>query len=49
LTYYEECSNMAAAAALEMNVKAFESLLLRARTALRSALADARLLEGGVA
>jgi RNA polymerase sigma factor (sigma-70 family) len=49
LTYYEECSNMAAAEALEMNVKAFESLLLRARTALRSALAGARLLEGGVA
>jgi RNA polymerase sigma factor (sigma-70 family) len=35
LTYYEECSNMAAADALQMNVKAFESLLLRARGALR--------------
>lgn len=38
LTYYEECSNMAAATALDMNIKAFESLLLRARTALRKAL-----------
>jgi RNA polymerase sigma factor (sigma-70 family) len=35
LTYYEECSNMGAANALQMNVKAFESLLLRARGALR--------------
>jgi RNA polymerase sigma factor (sigma-70 family) len=38
LTYYEEHSNMAAAGALDMNIKAFESLLLRARTALRAAL-----------
>ena len=38
LTYYEDYSNMAAAGALDMNIKAFESLLLRARTALRSAL-----------
>lgn len=38
LTYYEEYSNMAAAEALDMNIKAFESLLLRARTALRKAL-----------
>jgi RNA polymerase sigma factor (sigma-70 family) len=38
LTYYEDCSNMAAAAALDMNIKAFESLLLRARAALRTAL-----------
>ena len=29
---------MAAATALDMNIKAFESLLLRARTALRTAL-----------
>lgn len=47
LTYYEECSNMAAAEALEMNIKAFESLLLRARQALKTALSDARLLDGG--
>lgn len=39
LTYYEELSNAAAAEALEMNIKAFESLLLRARTALRKAFA----------
>ena len=40
LTYYEEYSNMAAAEALDMNIKAFESLLLRARTALRKALGE---------
>ncbi|HSJ79374.1 MAG TPA: sigma-70 family RNA polymerase sigma factor [Erythrobacter sp.] len=39
LTYFEELSNAAAAEALEMNIKAFESLLLRARTALRNAFA----------
>lgn len=38
LTYYEELPNAAAAETLEMNVKAFESLLLRARTALRAEL-----------
>lgn len=38
LTYYEDYPNMAAAAVLDMNIKAFESLLLRARTALRHAL-----------
>lgn len=41
LTYYEELTNSAAAAALDMNIKAFESLLLRARTALKVALAPA--------
>lgn len=39
LTYYEELSNAAAADALDLNIKAFESLLLRARTALRQAYA----------
>lgn len=39
LTYYEELPNAEAAAALEMNVKAFESLLHRARAALRQAFA----------
>jgi RNA polymerase sigma factor (sigma-70 family) len=39
LTYYEELPNATAAEALEMNLKAFESLLLRARGAMRSALA----------
>lgn len=47
LTYYEELSNAAAAEALDMNIKAFESLLLRARTALRKAFADGA--EGGLA
>jgi RNA polymerase sigma factor (sigma-70 family) len=40
LTYYEEFSNQMAADALGMNIKAFESLLLRARAALRVALDD---------
>ena len=38
LTYYEELPNAEAATVLDMNVKAFESLLLRARTALRASL-----------
>ena len=38
LTYYEEVSNQVAAETMDMNIKAFESLLLRARTALRAAL-----------
>lgn len=44
LTYWEECSNQDAAQALGMNVKAFESLLLRARKALREALASQGLV-----
>ncbi len=40
LTYYEDVSNQMAAQMLDMNIKAFESLLLRARAALREALAD---------
>ena len=39
LTYYEELPNAAAAEVLEMKLKAFESLLLRARGAMRRALA----------
>ncbi len=39
LTYYEELPNAMAAETLEMNLKAFESLLLRARGAMRAALA----------
>lgn len=39
LTYYEELPNAAAAEVLEMNLKAFESLLLRARGAMRTGLA----------
>ena len=38
LTYYEEVSNQVAAETMDMNIKAFESLLLRARSALRIAL-----------
>ncbi len=40
LTYYEEQSNQVAADVLNLNIKAFESLLQRARTALRSMLAN---------
>ena len=48
LTYYEDCSNMAAAEILDMNVKAFESLLLRARQALKATLCDLRsAVQGG--
>ena len=39
LTYYEDLPNAAAAETMEMNLKAFESLLLRARGAMRAALA----------
>lgn len=38
LTYYEDVPNRTAAEMLEMNLKAFESLLFRARAALRDAL-----------
>ncbi len=38
LTYYEDQPNAAAADNLDMNIKAFESLLLRARGALKRAL-----------
>jgi RNA polymerase sigma factor (sigma-70 family) len=41
LTYYEAMSNASAAEVLEMNVKAFESLLLRARQTLKAALSTA--------
>ncbi len=43
LTYYEELPNAAAAEALGMHVKAFESLLLRARVALRRTMIEAGL------
>ena len=50
LTYYEDCSNMAAAEILDMNVKAFESLLLRARQALKASLCDLRpMVQGSTA
>lgn len=38
LTYYEELPNAEAAEAMDMNIKAFESLLHRARAGLRQAL-----------
>jgi RNA polymerase sigma-70 factor (ECF subfamily) len=41
LTYYEDLANAEAAAALDLNVKAFESLLLRARQTLKLRLAEA--------
>lgn len=40
LTYYEEMPNATAAGHLEMNLKAFESLLLRARRALKGLLGE---------
>lgn len=50
LTYYEDCSNLAAAKILGLNIKAFESLLLRARQALKAALGDVRTArQGGAA
>lgn len=39
LTYYEELPNAEAAAAMDLHLKAFESLLLRARHALKAAIA----------
>lgn len=44
LTYFEDLPNADAAEAMEMNIKAFESLLHRARAALRQAFAA----QGGV-
>ena len=41
LTYYEQLSNLAAADMLGLKVKAFESLLVRARAALRAHMAAA--------
>lgn len=41
LTYYEGVSNIMAAEAMAMNIKAFESLLHRARQALKANLAHA--------
>lgn len=40
LTYYEELSNADAAAAMDLHLKAFESLLLRARQAMKLAIAS---------
>lgn len=40
LTYYEELPNAEAAAAMDLHLKAFESLLLRARQAMKTAIAS---------
>lgn len=42
LTYYEELSNQDAASVMDMNIKALESLLLRARRSLSKHLADSK-------
>jgi RNA polymerase sigma-70 factor (ECF subfamily) len=47
LTYYEELPNAEAAEVLDMKLKAFESLLLRARGAMRTALATRGLIGSG--
>lgn len=48
LTHYEQFANAAAAAALGLNIKAFESLLLRARAALRVQLAESGIVPGSL-
>lgn len=40
LTYYEELPNAEAAAAMDLHLKAFESLLLRGRQAMKAAIAS---------
>ncbi|KPP96249.1 RNA polymerase sigma-70 factor, ECF subfamily [Erythrobacter sp. HL-111] len=47
LTYYEDLANAEAAGIMEMNIKAFESLLHRARAALRKAFEAQVAGEGG--
>jgi RNA polymerase sigma factor (sigma-70 family) len=42
LTYYEDLPNRDAAKAMDLNIKAFESLLFRARSALKQALSGLR-------
>lgn len=46
LTYYEVMPNAEAASVLAMNIKAFESLLLRARAGLKSTLIARGITEG---
>ena len=45
LCYYQELSNIEAATLMEVSVEAMESLLSRARRALRMALADEAVLD----
>lgn len=47
LTYYEDMPNAEAAGVMDMNIKAFESLLHRARSALRKAFEAHQVQEGG--
>jgi RNA polymerase sigma factor (sigma-70 family) len=47
LTYYEGLSNIMAADALEMNIKAFESLLHRARRTLEESLRRTGIVDAG--
>jgi RNA polymerase sigma factor (sigma-70 family) len=47
LTYYEDQANAEAASTLDLNIKAFESLLLRARRALRESLVQRGLVSTG--
>lgn len=47
LTYFEELPNADAAEAMDMNIKAFESLLHRARKALKDAFAAREAQAGG--
>jgi RNA polymerase sigma factor (sigma-70 family) len=47
LTYYEEAPNQGAAATMEMQLKAFESLLFRARASLRTCVERKGVLGAG--
>lgn len=49
LTYYEAMSNQMAADNLEMNIKAFESMLYRARGALQGCVEDKGVLAADIA
>jgi DNA-directed RNA polymerase specialized sigma24 family protein len=48
LTYYEERANQSAAEVLAMQLKAFESLLFRARAALRSCIEGKGVVSGDI-
>jgi RNA polymerase sigma factor (sigma-70 family) len=48
LTYYEESANQSAAATLAMQIKAFESLLFRARAALRGCIESKGVLAADI-
>ena len=48
LTYYEELPNISAAEVMDMNIKGFESLLFRARTALRATMLENTMIADAV-